>query len=122
MSWSAKDIALGTAIAGVVTAQAVTQVAPVTSSGSLNGVIKLTAASINVAGTITATVQTAVGSDWVLVKAVVIPSTAPVYVKWSIEVAADQSLLPLLSSIRVVITTTAGGDAITLSKVELLQG
>ena len=122
MSWSSKDIATGVAISGVVTAQSVTLVAPVTAQGALNGVIKLTASSINVAGTITATVQTAIGSDWVLVKAVVIPSTAPVYVKWNIEVTADQTLLPLLGALRVVITTTSPSDAVTISKVELLQG
>ena len=122
MSWSSKDIATGVAISGVVTAQSVTLVAPVTAQGALNGVIKLTASSINVAGTITATVQTAIGSDWALVKAVVIPSTAPVYVKWNIEVTADQTLLPLLGALRVVITTTSPSDAVTISKVELLQG
>jgi len=122
MSWSSKDIATGVAISGVVTAQPVTLVAPVTTKGALNGIIKITASSIAVVGTITATVQTAIGSDWVTVKAAVIPSTAPVYVRWNIEVAADQTVLPLLNSLRVVITTTSSSDAVTLSKVELLQG
>jgi hypothetical protein len=123
MSWSSKNIATGVAISGVVTAQPVTVTAPVTSSGALNGIIKITAAAVTQVGTITPKVQTAIGSDWVDVKSGTAITVAGVqYIRWNIEVAADQTVLPLLNSLRVVLTTTNAGDAITLSKVELLQG
>jgi hypothetical protein len=123
MSWSAKDIATGVAVAGVVTAKAVTLTAPVTAGGALNGILKITASGVTQVGTITPKLQTAVGSDWVDVKSgAAIVADGTQYIRWNIEVAADQTVLPLLNSLRVVITTTNAGDVVTLSKVELLQG
>lgn len=126
MSWSSKDIATGVAISGVVTAQSVTLTAPVTAQGALNGIIKITAAAVTQGGgigVITPKLQTAIGADWFDVKSGTAITVAGIqYIRWNIEVAADQTVLPLLNSLRVVITTTHAGDAVTLSKVELLQG
>ena len=123
MSWSSKDIAIGVAISGVVTARVVTQSAPVTGPGALNGIIKITAAGVTQVGTISIKLQTAIGADWVDVKAgAAIVADGVQYIRWNIEVAADQTVLPLLNSLRVVVTTTSASDAVTISKVELLQG
>lgn len=123
MSWSSKDIATGVAISGVVTARVVTQSAPVTGPGALNGIIKITAAAVTQVGVITPKLQTAIGADWVDVKSGTAITAAGVqYIRWNIEVAADQAVLPLLNSLRVVITTTNAGDAVTIIGAELLQG
>lgn len=123
MSWSPKDIATGVAISGVVTAQVVTQPAPVTTKGALNGIVKITASGVTQVGTISIKLQTAIGSDWVDVKTgAAIVAAGVQYIRWNIEVAADQPVLPLLSSLRVVVTTTSASDAVTISKVEVLQG
>jgi hypothetical protein len=122
-AWSAKDVALGLPISGVVTKAPVSKEASVSASGSLNGIIKLSYSGVTQVGTITPILQTAIGGDWVDVKSGSAITAAGIqYIRWNIEVSGDQSVLPLLNKLRVVLTTTNAGDAITVSSVELLQG
>lgn len=111
----------GNTFTGVVTNQPVSSEFTITEGGSLNLVIKITAASVTVVGGITAKLQTAIGSDWVDSKTVAIAATGSVYLKFNVEVTADQTYLPLLSKGRIVITTTNAGDAATISAVNVLQ-
>lgn len=111
----------GAPISGVVTNQPVSKEFPVTAGGSLHFVAKITAAAVTSAGTITAKLQTAIGNDWVDSKTVVISATGIFYIKLNVEVAGDQTFLPLLSKGRVVITTTNASDAVTITAVNVLQ-
>lgn len=122
--WSPIQMATGKPVSGVVTDSPVTKAdgAPVTAGGSLNGIVKITYTGVTQVGTITPKVQTANGSDWVDVKSgTAITAAGSQYIRWNIEVAGDQAVLPLLSKVRVVVTTTNAGDAITFSSIELLQ-
>jgi hypothetical protein len=82
----------------------------------------LKVSSVTQVGTITPKLQTAIGSDWVDVKSGSAITAAGIqYIRWNIEVAADQTVLPLLAKCRVVVTTTNGGDALTVDSCEALQ-
>jgi hypothetical protein len=108
--------------AGIVTNRPVTIEFPINERGALNGAIKLVVSDVTQVGTITPKFQTAVGDDWVDVKSgTAITAAGITYIKWNIEVAADQTLLPLLAKGRVVITTTNAGDALTVVSCQVLQ-
>lgn len=122
--YSAKDVAIPSkAISGVVTNEPLTAEFNFTAAGSLNGIIKLKVASVTQVGTITPKLQAANGSDWVDIKSgSAITAAGSTYIRWNIEVAADQSVLPMLNKGRVVLTTTNGSDALTVVSCEILQG
>lgn len=121
--WSAKSVALANkSISGVVTNEAVTQEFPNSAGGARNGVIKLKVSGVTQVGTITPKLQTANGSDWVDVKSgTAITADGIQYIRWNIEVTADQPVLPLLNKSRVVITTTDVADAVTVDACEVLE-
>ena len=121
--WSSKSVALaGVAISGVVSNSPVTQEFSNSAGGALNGIIKLKVSGVTQVGTITPKLQTANGSDWVDVKSgSAITANGIQYIRWNIEVSADQSVLPLLNKSRVVITTTNASDALTVDLCEVLQ-
>lgn len=120
--WACKEVAITRPVTGVVTAEAVTSEFAITAGGALNGVIKVTVSGVTQVGTITPTFQTANGSDWVTVKAgTAITASGIQYIRWNIEVAGDQAVLPLLNKGRIVVTTTNAADAVTFSSVEVLQ-
>jgi hypothetical protein len=122
-AWSAKDIALSSPISGVVTKLPVSKEASVSASGSRNGIIKLSYSGVTQVGTITPILQTAIGADWVDVKSgSAITASGIQYIRWNVEASGDQSVLPLLNKLRVVVSTTNAGDAILVSSIELLQG
>jgi hypothetical protein len=114
--WSAKNVALaGAAVSGTQTA-VVTNEFPNSAGGALNGVIKLKVSGLT--GTVSAKLQTANGSDWIDVKTVSVSAT-DTYIRWNIEVSADQALLPLLNKSRIQLIA-ATGTAIVES-CEVLQ-
>ena len=119
--WSAQNYALGSAVSGVVTNSVVSKAYPITASGALHHVIKITASGVTVVGGITAKLQTAIGGDWVDSKTVAIAANGIVYIKLNVEVTGDQTYLPLLNQGRIVITTTNAGDAATISDISVLQ-
>jgi hypothetical protein len=84
-------------------------------------VLKITTSAATVVGTVTVKLQSAIGSDWVDMKSTTIASAGSVYLRLNIEVAGDQSVLPMLAKGRVVLTTTNAGDSITLSGIQVLQ-
>lgn len=94
----------------------------ITACGALNGILKLTVADVTQVGTITPKVQTAIGGDWVDVKSgAAITAAGTQYIRWNIEVAGDQAVLPLLNKLRVVVTTTNAGDSLTVTSCDFLQ-
>lgn len=112
----------GKVISGVVTNEPASKEASVTAGGALNGILKLKVSGVTQVGTITPKVQTAIGNDWVDVKSgTAITADGSTYIRWNIEVSGDQSVLPLLNKLRVVITTTNSSDALTVDSCELLQ-
>lgn len=108
-------------VTGIATNQVVSKEFPITEGGSLNLVIKIKAAAVTSVGTLTAKLQTAIDSDFVDSKTVVVTATGDFYIKFNVEVTADQGFLPLLSRGRIVLTTTNAGDAATISSVAVLQ-
>lgn len=121
--WASTDISLqGRAVSGIVSNSPVTKEAAVTAGGALNGIVKLAVSGVTQVGTITPKVQTAIGSDWVDVKSgAAITAAGNTYIRWNIEVSGDQGALPLLNKLRVVLTTTDAGDALTIDSCEFLQ-
>lgn len=123
--WAVQDVSNGTvSLSGVVANSPIDiQGWRVTAGGATKGiVVKITVASITQVGTITATLQTAIGSDWVTAKASAsITAAGPVYIRLMDTVSADAAVMPLLGKGRIVVTTTNAGDAISISKVEVLQ-
>lgn len=121
--YSANDIALPSKIvSGIVTNEPLTKEERISYGGSRNGILKLKVSGVTQVGTITPKVQTANGSDWVDVKSgAAITANGIQYIRWNIEVAGDQAVLPLLNKMRVVVTTTNAGDALTVDLCEFLQ-
>ena len=121
--WSAKSVGLANVqVSGVATNRPVTVEFPNSAGGALNGIIKLVVSGVTQVGTITPKLQTANGSDWVDVKSGAAITAAGIqYIRWNIEVAGDQAVLPLLNKCRVVITTTNAGDIVTVDLCEVLQ-
>ncbi len=107
---------------GVLTNEPISGETSITAGGSLHGIIKLKVSSVTQVGTITPKLQTANGSDWVDVKSgTAITAAGTQYIRWLVEVAGDQAVLPLLAKVRVVLTTTNASDALTVDTCELLQ-
>ena len=122
--WSAKDVTLspGQAISGVVTNQAISVEGwPITAGGAVHLVVKVKASGVVVVGAITAKLRTAIGSDYEDSKTVSISGSGSFYIKLNVEVAGDQTFLPLLNKGQIVITTTNAGDMITVDSVDVLQ-
>lgn len=124
--WSAKSLSLGPTASGsgVVTNRVVTQSEegfPITAGGATHFVAKIVASGVTVVGTVTAKLQTAIGDDWQDSKTVAISANGIFYIKLNVEVAGDQTFLPLLNKGRIVVTTTNAGDAYTVDSVDVLQ-
>lgn len=122
--WSAKDVTLTPApsLSGIVTNGLVSLEGwPVTAGGSLNMVVKITVSAATVVGTVTAKLQTAIGSDWQDSKTVSVTGAGVYYIKLQTSVTADQPYLPLLNKGRVVVSTTNAGDSVSISEVMVLQ-
>lgn len=121
--WACESIAITPkAVSGVVTNEPVTREHRVSAGGALNGILKLKVSGVTQVGTITPKLQSANGADWVDIKSgAAITANGIQYIRWNIEVAGDQVVLPLLNKLRLVLTTTNAGDAITVDYVEVLQ-
>lgn len=121
--YATDDIAITSkVVSGIVTNEPLTKEERVSAGGSLNGIIKLKVSSVTQVGTITPKLQTANGSDWVDVKSGTAITAAGIqYIRWNIQVTADQTVLPLLNKLRVVVTTTNAGDTLTVDLCEVLQ-
>lgn len=83
-------------------------------------VVKIKVTGVTVATGITAKLQTGIDGEYVDSKTVSITADGNYYIKLLAAAAADQTYFPLLNTARVVITTGAG-DAVTISKVQVLQ-
>lgn len=122
--WSALDVTKnpGLPISGIVTNQAISREFSLSAGGAVEGlVLKIKAAAVTVVGSITAKLQTAIGSDYVDSKTVTISGNGDFYIKLQANVAGDQAFLPLLNKGQVVVTTTNAGDSLTISEIDLLQ-
>lgn len=122
--WSAKDVTLipAPSYSGIVTNELLSLEGwPITAGGSLNLVVKIKVSAATAVGTITAKLQTAIGSDWQDSKTVAITGSGVVYIKLQTSVTADQPYLPLLNKGRVVVSTTNAGDSVSVSEVMVLQ-
>jgi hypothetical protein len=112
---------MGVSVSGVVANSPISREYPITAGGSLHHVVKIEASGVTVVGSITAKLQTAIGTDWVDSKTVAITGNGSFYIKLLAEAAGDQSFLPLLNRGRLVITTTNAGDMATIAAVFRLQ-
>lgn len=110
-----------TTVSGVATNSPISQEYRVTGGGSQYHVVKINVSAITVVGSVTAKLQTAIGSDWVDAKTATLTTTGPAYIKINNSASGDQTYCPLLNRARVVITTTNAGDTVTVSSVQELQ-
>lgn len=113
-------------ISGIVTNQVISEETGLTAGGSLNLRVDLDVTGVTVVGSIVAKLQhrTPSGAYQDLVGAnasVTITSNGSFSMRQNVEVAADQPNMPLRRMLRVVLTTTNAGDAITISKVWVQQ-
>jgi hypothetical protein len=119
--WHPNDNALSSSyvVAASQTDAPVTKPFTITAPGAKHLIVCLTASAVT--GTVDVKLQTSVGdTSWVDSKATTIAAAGRCYIKLAIEIAADQTYLPLLSRGRVVVTTGVGED-ITISNVYVIQ-
>jgi len=122
-AWSADNsysLQTSPVIGASATNSVVSRTFPITARGALHLVLAVDTSSTTVATGITAKLQTAIGDTWVDSKTATISGDGRFYIKLNVEVAGDQTYLPLLSQGRVVVSTGAG-DAVTIDKVWLIQ-
>lgn len=120
-SWSPKQVGLAGVYSGILTNQPISGEFQSNALNRLNGILKLKLSAVTQMGTITPKLQTAINGDWVDVKsgsAITVAGSS--YIRWNIEVAADQTVLPLLGKCRVVISQTNAGDSITVESCDFL--
>lgn len=119
--WAPNNVEIVKTYSGVLTNEPISKEFPITAGGSKNMVIKVKASAVTAVGTLTLKLQSALGNDWVDAKTTTISSAGSVYIRLNIEVAGDQTFLPLLNKGRIVLTTTNAGDSLALTSVEILQ-
>lgn len=104
-----------------LTNQVVSKEFRISPGGSCRLVLALDTSAVTAGAGITAKLQTAVDDfTWVDSKTVAVTATGDFYIKLAIEIAADQTFLPLLAKGRVVVTTGAG-SAVTFDAIWVLQ-
>lgn len=106
---------------GIVTDLVISKPFPITANGAKNLVLKVGVTGVTQVGTMTIKLQSAIGDDWVDSKTTTFTADGKFYIKLNIEVAGDQTFLPLLNKGRVVVTTTNAGDIFTVASVQVLQ-
>lgn len=128
-AWTPKDRILGglAAQSGVVTNQPVSKIINTTASGSRNIRIDVKVSSVTQVGTLTLKLQGAITGAETFVDLAGANASATftadgiVSLTQNIEIAADQPNMPLLPALRVVLTTTNAGDAVTIDNVWVTQ-
>lgn len=113
-------------ISGVVTNTPVSQEFGLTAGGSLNLRVDIEVSSVTQVGTLTAKLQqrSPGGSFADLAGAnasATFTADGTVSLRQNVQVAADQPNMPLQKMMRVVLTTTNAGDAVTVDKVYVQQ-
>ena len=113
-------------VSGIVTGQAISEDIGLTHGGSLHLRIDIEASGVTAIGTITAKLQHrspgGTYADLVGANASVIITAAGTFsITQAAERAADQANMPIRKMVRVVLTTTNAGDAVTISKVYVQQ-
>lgn len=109
-------------ISGAVTAQAISEPFSITAGGALNFVLACKVSGVTAVGTINIAMQSGIEDTFSAVKSSAnVTTNGWVFIRASIHVTADQSVLPLLTTGRAVVTTTNAGDAITIEKVYMIQ-
>lgn len=115
------------AISGIVSNQAVSEEVGMTAGGSKHLRVDIKVSGVTVVGSITAKLQHRCnGSDTYADLAganasVSISAAGFVSLTQAVERAADQANMPLKSLVRVVLTTTNAGDAVTVDNVFFCQ-
>lgn len=116
-----------TAVAGVVTAQAISQDFTPTKSGLTNMRVEIEVNTVTQVGTLTMTLQgkSPNGTYANLAGATAtatFTAAGTVILRQNVEVAADQPNMPLPSQMRVVLTTTDAGDRVTVAHIYVIMG
>jgi hypothetical protein len=126
--YSPKDVKLENLepISGIVTATAISQDVGLSAQGALHMRVDLQVTAATVVGSITAKLQHRApnGSFIDLAGAnasIVITAAGTFSMTQAVERAADQANMPLRKQLRVVLTTTNAGDAVTIGNVWLYQ-
>lgn len=95
----------------------------VTAGGATQGLrVDINATAVTVVGSITITLQqSSDNSNWENTKTATISAAGIFSIKFLPTVAGDQTYMPLKNLIRLVLTTTNAGDAVTISEIRLSQ-
>ena len=109
-------------ISGVVTDQVVSKETRVTRSGSTSVVLAVLLSGVAVTGAITLKLQTALGDTWEDSKTASITTDGMLYLRLLETGAGDQTYLPLLCKVRLVVTTTDAADEVVVEGAWILQG
>lgn len=113
-------------LTGIVTNSPISREEGLTSGGSLNLRVDIKASAVTVVGAITAKLQhkstNGTYSDLAGANASVTISTAGYFsLRQNVEIAADQPNMPIKSMVRVVLSTTNAGDAVTIDDIWIQQ-
>lgn len=127
--YSPKDIIKDglTPVSGIVTSQAISKDAGLSWESAFRLRVDVVAAGVTVAGAITAKLQHRAPDNgtWTDLAganaSVAITTNGLVTMTQLVERSADQVNMPIRKQLRVVITTTNAGDAVTISNVYLYQ-
>lgn len=116
-----------TAVAGVVTALAISNDFTPTASGSKNMRVEAEVSAVTQVGTLTMTLQgkSPNGTYANLAGATAtatFTAAGTITLRQNVEVAADQPNMPLPTQMRVVLTTTNAGDAATVDHIYVTMG
>jgi len=115
------------AISGIVNNSAISETIGLTAGGSLNFRVDLEVSGVTQVGTLTVKLQhkSPLQSTWDDLAganaSTTITANGTVSLTQNVQVAADQPNMPLRKAVRVVITTTNAGDAVTIDKVWVSQ-
>lgn len=127
-SWNARNKQIPNqdlvSFSGVVTAKPISKVETVTPEGALHMLIDVRVTGVTQVGTITIAHQDSY-DDFVnsvnTKKTIAVTANGIYTIKYAIEIAADQTYLPLRHQHRLVITSTNAGDAATIAEVMISQ-
>ncbi len=114
------------AIAGVVTAQVISEVFPISAEGSLNFRADIEVTTVTQVGTLTLALQTrSPNGTWTTVASTngskTFTAAGTVSIRLNVEVAGDQADMPLQQQARLILTTTDAGDRVTVSAAYVQQ-
>ncbi len=122
--WVAKQRLLNrtSQVVGASTTRAVSEIFPISAAGALHILVAIDVSAVT--GTVDLELQSNTGGDdanWATAKSIAVTATGRAYIRMLAEASGDQAALPLQTNGRIR-AVTGGGEAITISSIQVVQG